>query len=231
MVYGCGCTAWSHGFPHTIYTVAHPIPSATNVWHGLAPWRPSPHRRWSDKIQPHKIVKMAKIWPKNPKTSEILGKSNMAVEFLMFFSWDLGTKLKTCNTYWPKVSGWHCATFLCFFFLRCDLQKAGMDRDGPRRTQLVMFTKQFTIRISEISLWSIPMISPWYPQWFWANQLSKKKWSLCLPKSEGQALSDPINLEDNDVLAMFVKVSWLPWLDLRRVCDDWLMVIDDWWLI
>jgi hypothetical protein len=96
------------------------------------------------------------------------------VNFLMFFSFDLGTKLKTCNTYWPKVSGWHCA-ILCFF-LRCDLQKAGMDRDGPRRTQLVMFTKQFTIRMSEISWADIPMISPWDPNDF--EPINCRSWHL-----------------------------------------------------
>ena len=89
--------------------------------------------------------------------------------------------------------------------------------------------------------------------WFWANKLSvMASHGICLPKSERLALSDPINLEDNDVLAMFVKVSWLPLqcraliccLDLKRMLWlIWRLIIDDgyriqyvitddyWWLL
>jgi Zn-finger protein len=79
------------------------------------------------------------------------------VNFLMFFSFDLGTKLKTCNTYWPKVSGWHCA-ILCFFYV-VTFKKLGwtvMDRGGHSWSCLLNSLPSECQRYLEL-------ISPWYP--------------------------------------------------------------------
>ena len=126
-----------------------------------SPWQPSPHPRWSDKIQPHSRRKLGIL----------IGKSNMAAAFLMF-SLYLGDQIQDVQQHataivWPKVSsGWHSATM--WFDGR-------VDHGGPKHRHNWsylhgMFTTKFTkssdfqrhphmftmitIRIS------IPMISP-----------------------------------------------------------------------
>ena len=142
---------------------SEPIPSATNV---CAPWRPSPHRQWSDKIPPHIRQNGQKI----RKLLRFSANQTWPVNFLMFFSFDLGTKLKTCNTYWPKVSGWHCA-ILCFFYV-VTFKKLGwtvMDRGGHSWSCLLNSLPSECQRYLEL-------ISPWDPNDF--EPINCRSWHL-----------------------------------------------------